>query len=54
MTLNESETCAKLIDPAVDWMADLIRRKETTKTVEIVNSETYLSTLLRRALEDGT
>jgi type I restriction enzyme R subunit len=40
MSLNESETRAKLIDPAlhaVGWTEDLIRREETAGAVEIVN-----------------
>jgi type I restriction enzyme R subunit len=40
MSLSESDTRAKLIDPALHkhgWTEDLIRREETTGTVEIVN-----------------
>ncbi len=40
MPLNESETRAKLIDPALHsrgWTEDLIRREETAGTVEIIN-----------------
>jgi len=42
MTLNESETRAKLIDPAlhaVGWTEDLIRREETAGAVEIVDGK---------------
>lgn len=42
MTLNESETRAKLIDPALHangWTEDLIRREETAGAVEIVNGK---------------
>lgn len=38
--LNESDTRAKLIDPAIHkcgWTEDLIRREETAGTVEIIN-----------------
>jgi type I restriction enzyme R subunit len=40
MSLNEADTRAKLIDPAIHkcgWTEDLIRREETAGTVEIVN-----------------
>jgi len=40
MPLNESDTRAKLIDPAIHrqgWTEDLIRREETAGTVEIIN-----------------
>lgn len=40
MPLNEADTRAKLIDPALHkrgWSEDLIRREETAGTVEIVN-----------------
>ncbi len=40
MTLNEADTRAKLIDPAIHkrgWTEDLIRPEETAGTVEIVN-----------------
>lgn len=40
--LNESDTRAKLIDPAIHkrgWTEDLIRREETAGTVEIVNGK---------------
>ena len=39
MTLNEADTRAKLIDPAIHkrgWTEDLIRREETAGTVEII------------------
>ena len=39
MTLNEADTRAKLIDPALHargWSEDLIRREETAGAVEIV------------------
>ena len=42
MNLNEADTRAKLIDPAihrVGWSEDLIRREETAGTVEIVNGK---------------
>jgi len=40
MLLNEADTRAKLIDPAIHkrgWTEDLIRREETAGTVEIIN-----------------
>ena len=40
MTLGESDTRAKLIDPAIHargWTEDLIRREETAGTVEILD-----------------
>lgn len=40
MTLNEADTRAKLIDPAIHkqgWTEELIRREETAGAVEIVN-----------------
>lgn len=40
MTLNEADTRAKLIDPAIHkrgWTEDLIRREETAGTIEIIN-----------------
>lgn len=40
--LNESDTRAKLIDPAIHkcgWTEDLIRREETAGTVEIINGK---------------
>ncbi len=40
MSLNEADTRAKLIDPAIHkrgWTEDLIRREETAGTVEIIN-----------------
>jgi len=40
MLLNEADTRAKLIDPAMHkcgWTEDLIRREETAGTVEIIN-----------------
>lgn len=40
MPLNEADTRAKLIDPAIHkcgWTEDLIRREETAGTVEIIN-----------------
>jgi len=42
MTLNEADTGAKLIDPAIHkcgWTEDLIRREETAGTVEIINGK---------------
>lgn len=42
MSLSESDTRAKLIDPALHkrgWTEDLIRREETAGTVEIVNGK---------------
>jgi type I restriction enzyme R subunit len=39
MTLNEADTRAKLIGPAIHrrgWTEDLIRREETAGTVEII------------------
>jgi type I restriction enzyme R subunit len=42
MTLNEADTRAKLIDPALHkcgWTEDLIRREETAGTVEIINGK---------------
>ncbi len=42
MSLNESDTRAKLIDPAIHacgWTEDLIRREETAGAVEIVNGK---------------
>jgi type I site-specific restriction endonuclease len=39
MPLSESDTRAKLIDPALharSWTKDLIRREETVSAVEIV------------------
>jgi type I restriction enzyme R subunit len=42
MTLSESDTRAKLIDPALHargWTEDLIRREETAGTVEIVDGK---------------
>lgn len=41
-TLNEADTRAKLIDPAIHkrgWTEDLIRREETAGTVEIINGK---------------
>lgn len=40
MSLNESDTRAKLIDPAIHargWTEDLIRREETAGTIEIID-----------------
>jgi len=40
MTLSESDTRAKLIDPAIHaqgWTEDLIRREETAGAIEIVD-----------------
>ncbi len=42
MLLNEADTRAKLIDPAIHkrgWTEDLIRREETAGTVEIINGK---------------
>lgn len=42
MLLNEADTRAKLIDPAIHkrgWSEDLIRREETAGTVEIINGK---------------
>src|SRR5215831_17256230 len=42
MGLNESDTRAKLIDPAIHargWTEDLIRREETAGTIEIVDGK---------------
>ena len=42
MNLNEADTRAKLIDPAIHkcgWTEDLIRREETAGTVEIINGK---------------
>ena len=42
MPLNEAETRAKLIDPAIHargWTEDLIRREETAGAVEIVDGK---------------
>jgi type I restriction enzyme R subunit len=42
MPLNEADTRAKLIDPAIHkrgWTEDLIRREETAGTVEIINGK---------------
>ncbi len=42
MALNEADTRAKLIDPAIHrrgWTEDLIRREETAGTVEIINGK---------------
>ena len=42
LTLNEADTRAKLIDPAIHkcgWTEDLIRREETAGTVEIINGK---------------
>jgi hypothetical protein len=42
MSLSESDTRAKLIDPALHgrgWTEDLIRREETTGAVEIVDGK---------------
>jgi type I restriction enzyme R subunit len=42
MSLTESDTRAKLIDPALHsrgWTEDLIRREETAGTVEIINGK---------------
>ena len=44
MYLNEADTRAKLIDPAIHkrgWTEDLIRREETAGTVEIVNGDDF-------------
>ena len=40
MTLSESDTRAKLIDPALHtrgWTEDLIRREETAGAIEIID-----------------
>jgi len=40
MGLNESDTRAKLIDPAIHargWTEDLIRREETAGAIEIID-----------------
>src|SRR6266850_7846271 len=42
MQLNEADTRAKLIDPAIHergWNEELIRREETAGTVEIINGK---------------
>ncbi len=43
MGLNEADTRAKLIDPAlhrIGWTEDLIRRETTAGTIEIINGKT--------------
>ena len=43
MPLNEADTRAKLIDPALHskgWTEDLIRREETAGAIEIVGGDT--------------
>ncbi|MBI3950039.1 MAG: hypothetical protein HY314_06255 [Acidobacteria bacterium] len=40
--MNESDTRAKLIDPALHargWTEDLIRREETAGAIEIINGK---------------
>jgi type I restriction enzyme R subunit len=42
MSLNEADTRAKLIDPAIHkrgWTEDLIRREETAGTIEIIGGK---------------
>jgi type I restriction enzyme R subunit len=42
MALNESDTRAKLIDPAIHargWTGDLICREETAGAIEIINGQ---------------
>lgn len=42
LAYNESDTRAKLIDPAIHgcgWTEDLIRREETAGTVEVVSGK---------------
>jgi len=42
MALNESDTRAKLIDPAIHargWTEDLIRREETAGAIEIIDGK---------------
>src|SRR5512143_1899635 len=42
MSLNEADTRAKLIDPAIHacgWTEDLIRREETAGAIEIVDGK---------------
>jgi type I restriction enzyme R subunit len=42
MALNESDTRAKLIDPAIHargWTEDLIRREETAAAIEIIDGK---------------
>lgn len=42
MSLSESDTRAKLIDPALHtrgWTKDLIKRKESARMVEIINGQ---------------
>ena len=42
MGLNEADTRAKLIDPAIHaqgWTEDLIRREETAGAIEIVDGK---------------
>ena len=42
MSLNQADTRAKLIDPAIHkrgWTEDLIRRAETAGTVEIISGK---------------
>jgi len=42
MSLNESDTRAKLVDPAIHkrgWTEDLIKREETADTIEIVDGK---------------
>ena len=42
MSLNEADTRAKLIDPALHrrgWTEDLIRREETARGIEIINGK---------------
>ena len=42
MPLNEADTRAKLIDPAIHargWTEDLIRREETAGTIEIIEGK---------------
>src|SRR5712691_1680922 len=42
MGLNESDTRAKLIDPAIHargWTEDLIRREETAGAIEIIDGK---------------
>ena len=48
MSLNEAETRAKLIDPAIHkrgWTEDLIRREVTARTVDVINGKARRSSL---------
>ena len=56
MPLNEADTRAKLIDPALHaraWTEDLIRREETAGAIEIIDGRATITTR-RSSMRDSS